>query len=291
MRTLRTLLFGLLTACFAVSSLARSYDDIIASGKIIVAVYNNFPPYSFQQDGKAAGIDVDLASQLAKGLGVEPEFLWIEAGETTEDDLRNAIWKGHIITKQKADLMMRVPYDRKFSYAIDGYGLPKNDLVAMFGPYHKERWAILRDHAKTNDIRTLAIFQYEDIAVQVDSLPSFFLGGTLQGRLRDHLVHTLTIYDGIDLLKDSKVAAVAGMQSQLEWGLGPLTDQYDISPDGLAAMSIKQWDIGMAVQSDYRQLAYALEGELDKLANSGQLKNIFAHYGVSYLPSSMYAEQ
>ena len=270
--------------CVALSSYAnaRSYEDIIESGQITIAVYNDFPPYSFLQDGEPAGVDIEIGKHIAKGLGVSVEWLWINADENLEDDLRNAIWKGHIITRQKADVMLRVPYDRRFAYAIDGYGLPKNEMVVMFSPYQQESWALVRDHEKTNDIRTLAIFQYENVAVELDSLPSFFLGATIGGRLRDKLVHVDSVFTGIDKLKAGEVAAVAGMRSQLQWGMGPLTSQYDISADGLAAMSIKSWDIGMAVKQDYRELTYAIEGIITPMVNSGEMEKLFLEYGLSY---------
>ncbi|TPV54354.1 amino acid ABC transporter substrate-binding protein [Aestuariibacter sp. GS-14] len=270
--------------CVALSSYAnaRSYEDIIESGQITIAVYNDFQPYSFLKDGEPAGVDIDVGKHIAKALDVNVEWLWLNADENLEDDLRNAIWKGHIITRQKADVMLRVPYDRRFAYAIDGYGLPKNEMVVMFSPYQQENWALLRDHEKTNDIRTLAIFQYEKIAVELDSLPSFFLGATIGGRLRDKLVHVDSVFAGIDKLKAGDVAAVAGMKAQLQWGMGPLTERYDISADGLAAMSIKSWDIGMAVKQDYRELAYTIESIIEPMVKNGEMEKLYLQYGLSY---------
>lgn len=290
-RSKLSFLFMLYCLLFAAGSAARTYDDIIESGYLTFAVYENFPPYSFQQEGQPQGVDIDVARHIAGALGVEARWLWINADENLEDDLRNAIWKGHIITKKKADVMMRVPYDRRFNYAIDGYGQAKNELVVMFAPYHREKWAILRDHAKTNTIRTLAIFQYEPIAVEIDSLPSFFLGSTLGGRLRSHLVHVPSTFDGITKLKHSEVAAVTGLHSQLEWGMRPLTEQYDISADGLAALSIKAWDIGMAVKHDNRQLAYAIEAVIEPMVQSDKLASIFDSYHLSYFTPDLYSDQ
>lgn len=285
-RHLLSLLVLLASAC-AVH--ARSYDDIIESGTITIALYNDFPPYSYLDEGQPAGIDVDVAKAVAQGLGVEPQWMWINADENLEDDLRQAIWKGHIITKQKADLMMRVPYDRKFSYGIDGYGLPRNEMVVMFGPYHREKWALLRNVEKTEGIETLAIFQYEKVAVEIDSLPDIFLGATLGGRLQPNLVHTITIFDAVEKFKQGEVAAVAGMQSQLQWA-NPASDAATINATGLSAMSIKAWDIGMAVKQDYRQLAYAVEGITEPMIQDGRMQSIFQKYQIDYLKPSIYQD-
>ncbi|MBU2978161.1 transporter substrate-binding domain-containing protein [Alteromonas sp. C1M14] len=292
-RLFRCWITGLaLTAILAFSAfsvMARSFDDIIESGYMTIAVYNNFPPYSFIENDTPTGIDIDVATEVAKELGVEPRWMWINADENLEDDLRQAIWKGHIITRKKADVMMRVPYDRKFSYAMDGYGLPRNEMVVMFGPYHTEQWALLRNTDKTDKIETLAIFQYEKIAIELDSLPDFFLSATLNGRLRNKIVHTPTTFDAVDLFNKGEVAAVAGMRSQLEWAVPPRAN-YTINTVGLASMSIKSWDIGMAVKQDYRQLAYAIEGITEPMIKDGRMKAIFDRYSVSYLLPDLYKE-
>ena len=138
-----TLLLGLLT--FSGVADARKYDDIIESGYIEIAVYNDFPPYSFKQGEELRGIDVEVGKLIARELGVEPRWYWFNADETIEDDLRNAVWKGHYLTRRDlgrriADIMMRVPYDPKFARMIDGYGQMKNEMVVMFGPYHQRSW-------------------------------------------------------------------------------------------------------------------------------------------------------
>lgn len=54
----------------------RAFDDIVASGVLKVAVYEDFPPYSFRADGQARGVDVELAQKLADSQGLALELLW-----------------------------------------------------------------------------------------------------------------------------------------------------------------------------------------------------------------------
>ncbi|NHN39772.1 transporter substrate-binding domain-containing protein [Pseudomaricurvus alcaniphilus] len=281
-----------LLAGFSTTAQARSYDDVIASGYLDIAVYREFPPYSFMDSDGPAGIDIEIGKLIAADLKLEPRWFWLTADENLEDDLRNAIWKGQILDpeKKKADLMLRVPYDRKFSYAVDGYGLPKNELVHMFAPYQRESWALARNLEKTGDVRNLAIFRYEKVAVEIDSLPDFFLGSTLGGRLRDNLVHVLDVYAGLEQLEAGTLGAVAGMRGQLQWGLSRLAGQYDLSADGLQAMSLRAWDIGMAVKSDYRQFSYAVEAIVEKRIADGSITAIFQQYQLSYEQPSIYAD-
>lgn len=267
---------------------ARKFDEVIDSGYIEIAVYNDFPPYSFKQNGQPAGIDIELGKLIAAKLGVEVRWLWINPDETLEDDLRNAVWKGHILTRKVADLMMRVPYDPEYSRQMDGYGKLKNDMVVMFGPYHRERWWIARDRDKTADIRTLANFQYLPIGVEIDTLPDFFLTGVWGGRLRNQVKHYVTINAALDDLKASKLAAVVGTRSQLEWGLQGADSHIDLSSDGLTSIGHEDWDIGLAVRVNFRQLAYAIGDIVTELVQQGQLKKIFDQYQISFQKPSTY---
>ncbi len=279
----------LLFVVFAEPAQARSYEDIIKSGYIEVAVYRDFPPYSYLHDGHAAGIDIELGKLIAKKLGVEPRWFWVTADENLEDDLRNAIWKGHVldVEKKKADIMLRVPYDREFAYGMDGYGLPRNELVHMFGPYHQESWAIARDRAKTRDIRNLAIFQYQQIAVEIDSLPDTYLSATFAGRLQKNIVHFRTLDESVEAFKQGEVAAVAGIRTRLLWALAD-TEKPDVTSDGLEMLARKQWDIGIAVKQDYRELANEIDMAIEAWVKDGTLRSLFESYHGEYVAPSLY---
>ena len=267
---------------------ARKYDDVIDSGFIEIAVYNDFPPYSFKQDGQPRGIDVEVGKLIARELGVEPRWFWFNADETLDDDLRNAVWKGHYLNRRIADVMMRVPYDPQYARLMDGYGKMKNDMVVMFGPYHRERWWIARDLDKTREIRTLANFQYHPIGVEIDTLPDFYLTGLWGGRLRDKVEHYSNIFLAVDDLAAGKLAAVVGTRSQLAWGLQDSDKSFDLSADGLQTIGHPAWDIGMAVRHNFRQLGYALGDVIVKLTNSGEIAKVMENYRLTYEKPSTY---
>ena len=50
-------------------------DQARERGVLEVAVYRDFPPYSYPQQGKYVGADVDLAAALARKIGL-PLYLW-----------------------------------------------------------------------------------------------------------------------------------------------------------------------------------------------------------------------
>lgn len=269
----------------------RTLDDIVESGYIEIGVYRNFPPYSYEDPaGVAQGLDIEVGKLIAAGLEVEPRWFWMTADENVEDDLRNNIWKGSLLDRTVADVMLRVPYDREYSYAIDGYGLPKHDNVVMFGPYHAESWAIARDLEKTGDVRNLAIFRFQPIGVEIDSLPDLLLSGAFNGQLRDKVVHHISIFDALAQLQEGELSAVAGMRSQLDWGLREQPGRYDVDDDGLQAVARLRWDIGAAVKHTHRQLAYAIEGIIDTAIRDGSMQSLFESAGVDYLKPSIYED-
>ena len=58
---------------------ARSLDEIKKSGKIKIAVFSDKAPFGYvDKDGKYQGYDVYFAEQLAKDLGVEPEYTSVD---------------------------------------------------------------------------------------------------------------------------------------------------------------------------------------------------------------------
>jgi polar amino acid transport system substrate-binding protein len=169
------LLFFTFSCCWSLCATAfsRSYDDIIESNEIVIAVYNDFRPFSYAENGKEKGIDVDLAHVIAKQLGVKLRLRWMTADETVDDDLRNNIWKGHFLNRTVADLMLRVPYDKDYSLLRDDIGELVHQHVHMFAPFHAESWQVVYDSKKIESVETMAVFQYHDIGVEVDSIPQF----------------------------------------------------------------------------------------------------------------------
>lgn len=268
----------------------RSLDDVLASGFIEIAVYRDFPPYSYQDDGAPRGVDIELGKLIASGLGVEPRWFWLTPDENLEADLRNAVWRGSLFDRKVADVMLRVPYDRNYSYAIDGYGIPKHEHVVFLGPYQREGWAIARDLEKTGDTRNLAIFAYEKVGVEIASLPDMILSGAYNGRLRDNVVHYPSPPEALQGLRAGDVAAVVAMRSQLDWGLRDVPGRFDVDDDGLQLLSVQAWDIGVAVRENHRQMGYAIGDIIDAAVRDGTVAGIFAEYGLGYRLPSTHAE-
>jgi len=274
---------------FSVSAFCRSYDDIIESNEIVIAVYNDFKPFSYKEGDKAKGIDVDLAQAIAKQLGVKLKLSWITADENVDDDLRNNIWKGHYLKRTVADLMLRVPYNREYALLRNDIGELSHENVHMFSPYHTESWQIIYNNEKIDSVETIAMFQYHDIGVEVDSVPQFYLTTAFRGRMMNHTKQFLSIRQAIDAMVASKVDAVMGLSSQISYfqSLTP-SNNFVLAKNAFPMIGQQQWDIGMAVKTDYRQLGYTVADIVEAMVTQGKMKDIFAKYHVLYKMPDFY---
>lgn len=289
---LLALLCGLALLCTQAQAQVRSFDDMLDSGVLKVAVYENFPPYSFLQGGKAQGVDVDLAQSLAKGQGLQLELLWVTPGEKLDDDLRNFIWKGHYMRPGvMADLMLRVPYDREFSNRRNDVGELANEQVVMFGPYQRERWQVVHDSRRLPQLDTIGLFQYHKVGVEVDSVPSFYLTSVLGGRLSGMTEHYANTREAFEAMRGAKVDAVMALRGELDWLQHETVDpQLHNADNTYPNLGQPAWDIGMAVHESNRQLANAVDQQLDEMIRGGAMAKLYARYGLRYELPGLYQD-
>lgn len=271
---------------FCTTTFARSYDDIIESNEIVVAVYRDYIPFSYQENGEAKGIDVALAKHIAKKLGVKVRFRWVTADENVEGDLRNNLWKGHFLKRTVADLMLRVPYDKAYSQLRDDIGELVHEQVHMFAPYHTESWKIIFNNQKIEDVSTMAVFQYHDIGVEVDSIPQFYLMSVFNGRMSKRTKQFNSVELAVSAMHEQKIDAVMGLRSQVSYYQHQFASpNYQLASNAFPNIGKQQWDIGMAVKSDYRQLGYAVTDIVEEMIASGKMKKLFEdHHAVYQLP-------
>ena len=275
---------SLLTLFFSISLLARSIDDIKASGEIVIAVYEDFPPYSFMEDGVPKGIDIELGKKVANSLNVKPIWYFTGSDENLADDLRNTIWRGNLVHKTKADVMFRIPYDYDYLRMTNkSTGELENEMVTIKGPYQNEKWIIATNKEIIPQIKTLAIFAYQTIGVEVDTLPDLHLSGFARGLLQKNIKHYTKFQEAINDFKNGKIDAIAGLKSQIEYLIDYKNnkDKYYLTQDIPQMKS--QWDLATAVSSNYRDLSYHIDELLDTAYKNNEIKEIFENFGVEYI--------
>ena len=277
---------SLLTLFISINLFARSIEDIKASGEIIIAVYENFPPYSFMQNDEPKGIDIELGKKIADSLDVKPKFNFAATtGESLADDLRTNIWKGNTVHKNKADIMLRIPYDYDYMRLTDkSTGALQNDLVTIKSPYQSEKWIIATHKETIPKINTLGIFAYQTVGVEVDTLPDLHLSAFANGLLRKNIKHYTKFEEAIKDFKEGKIDSIAGLKSQLEYLLDYKNNQDKYYLTQNIPQMKSQWDIAIAASSNYKDLSYHIDNLINEAYSNNQIKEIFESFKVDYLP-------
>lgn len=269
------LISGLIGVLLSAGAQARPLDDVIDSGYLSVSVYADYAPYSWDNDGLLTGIDVDIARRFAQSLDVEIRFLVRGADENVDDDLRNNVWKGDLIHRKAADLMMHVPYDR----VLDA----RNEFVALMAPYFLEEMAVVVNIDQMPVVETFGRFLNKPIAVELDTAGDFFLSNAFRGKLHPSIRRGRTFKDVVDLYNSGEVPAAMGSKAQTEWIVHQAADiNSSIVQPPMPGIVRQNWPVGLAVKHDSRDLGYTLADVVAELANSGEMRQITEQYGVSW---------
>jgi ABC-type amino acid transport substrate-binding protein len=266
----RVLAAGLLLgAGIAAPGVIRAAESPVLreAGHLKVAVYNELAPFS----DHGQGIDADLGAALAGKLGLKPTLLPFNAGDDLGDDLRNMVWKGHYLGYGPADVMLHVPVDRMLMAA--------NPQVEIFAPYYVETVRLVCSRKAIPQFDGVASLAGKRIGVEKVSISGMVMLGEGGGRFRDQVRIYPSAVEALEQLKAGALDAVLATRAQIESVMKgdpafPLQEvPFDRLPRG-------GWAIGMAVRKDNVGLARQLQAALNDMAASGELRTLFAKYGV-----------
>ncbi len=252
----------------------KDMDAIQEQGHMLFAVYEDYPPYSWEEGGQPRGVDIEIAQIIAEELGVEAHFNFVAAGENLEADLRNNIWKGALIGGRVANVMMRVPYDSAFKCRVE--------QVVFTGQYAAESIAIAYDKASYPDEKPVpAYFRFDPVAVENDSISDFYLSGFAGGQLAGKVQRFPDMVQAMEALRAGKTTAAMGPRGQLEHGLDAGTDVHQ---PPLAGFAVSQWTLGVAVNFSYRPLSYAVDDAVNFALQDGRIAAVYERYGLTFQP-------
>ncbi|QFU09111.1 Bacterial extracellular solute-binding proteins, family 3 [Rhodobacteraceae bacterium THAF1] len=250
----------------------QDMDTIVERGWMTFALYEDFPPYSWEEGGQPRGVDVEIAALIADYVGVEPRYRFVGAGENLDADLRNNVWRGGIVGGAVSNVMMRVPYDSAYACRVE--------QVVFTGQYAQEVIAIAYAEAEYPEEKPVpAYFRFDTVAVENDSLSDFYLSNFAGGQLNTGIRRFATLAEGMDALAEGEVMAAMGPRAQLEWGAD---DGIGIHQPPLAGLARGQWTLGVGVHFAYRPLAYTVDDALREALTSGRIEEIYASYGLTH---------
>jgi len=252
----------------------QELDQIIDQGFMTFAVYEDFPPYSWEEAGKPRGVDVEIARIIAGDLGVEPRFNFVTAAENLDADLRNNVWKGPIVGGRVSNVMMRVPYDSAFKC--------RAEQVVFTGQYQTESIAIAySESAYPEDKPVPAYFRFDTVAVENDSISDFYLSSFAGGQLNSGVKRFANMEVVMEALAGGETMAAMGPLAQLEHGT---VDGVGVHQPPLAGFAVSKWTLGVGINFRYRPLAYAVDDAVRYALEDGRIAQVFSDYGLTFQP-------
>lgn len=253
-------------------SQARTLDAVKSAGALRVAVYRDYKPWSWEENGKLKGIDVDIGAALAQRLGVNVGYLVVRADDNIDDDLRNGVWRGTLLGEPPGDVMLHVPNDARIEAA--------NDRIKLTAPYQVEGLAMAVEPGKAGAAADFSLFESEKIAVDIGTLSDLILLSARDHKLIDKVVHVRGEAKAAEAFDKGEVVAFYG-ESALVENLASHSSRpvVIIYPKHKLSQS---WPVGGAVQAGAVDLADAIDAAIAELASSGELKRILASYGVTW---------
>lgn len=262
----------------------QTLDEIVARGFIEIAVYENFPPYSWEEAGEPKGIDIGIGRLIAQALGVTAQFRFVQAGETVEADLLNYVWKGAAVGGHVSNVMLRVPYNSDFICRVE--------QAVLTGQYAGERIAIAFSRAaypdaaaepdsdgRIKDAPVPAFFRYDSVGIQNDSISDFFLTSTLGAGAAVHMRRFPTVGAAMQALRGGEVMAVMGPLAQLQHGADA---GIAVHTPPVPGFSLSRWTLGAAVHHSHRDLGYAVDDAITAALADGRIAGLYADLGLSF---------
>jgi polar amino acid transport system substrate-binding protein len=271
--------------------IARPLDEVKAAGDLRVAVYSDNAPFSDVRDGRQQGIDVDLAKAVADKLGLRLDLRLVDAGENVDGDFRLNLWRGDLAGSPLADLMLHVPHDKILA--------TRNEQIFLTTPYFDQHLAYAYRRDKLEGFDAFRDVEGYAVAVEGASASDMVLLMADGGRYRANLKHFRSFEEAAKAYLAGEAPILAGSRPSIEAALHDAklpepkapgsTPPESKAPEANAVVEITspglvktRWDLGGAVRSDSRDLAYAVGDAITALIADGTMKAICAKYGVEY---------
>lgn len=252
----------------------RTFDRIVQDRWIEFAAYADFRPWSWEERGKARGIDIDIGRLIAAELGVEPRFRLVQAGDNLDADLFNYVWKGAVVGGRVSDVMLHVPYDSLLTCRIE--------QVVFTGQYATEAIAIaykVKDFPEKGP--TAPYFRFDTVAVENDSISDFYLTSLIGPVDNIHRFRSTLL--AVGALAGGETKAAMGPRGELQAGAALHPDAgIKVHEPPFTGFSRGRWTIGVGVNFQHRDLAYAVDAAIEAALADGRIAAIFKEHGLDF---------
>lgn len=213
-----------------------------------------YSPYFYlNESGNFAGIDVEIATEACRRLGVTPEFKqisWQNKDVCLNDGTVDCLWG---------------------SFSMNG----RETEYAWAGPYmHSKQVVVVK---ATSDIHTLNDLNGKYIAVQNASKPDeLFSNDAISGVAVEKVYSFSTMSDVFAALKKEYVDACAGHETACLDYIGSISGEYRILDEELLSA-----DLGVAFcKESGAEQAERLTEVLNEMKDDGTIRKILENYSL-----------
>lgn len=269
---------GAIAAGIAPRALAAPLETVMKTGTLSFAVYRDFEPWAWRgKDGQLTGIDVEVAELLAASLSLKADVQEHLPADDVDGDLRDSVWRGTLLGRPPADVMMHVPVDRELAQ--------RNDRAVICAPYCRESFTMACNRERVDSCEVPpGDFKGRPLAAEIDTVPDFYLSSTFGGVLRADVRHFPTGVGAVAAAAGEGADVVVATRAQIEHGMAGAREKLIQRKAGLPGMFSPGWNVGIAVKDNSRDLGERLETVMAQLIADGKIPAIFERYGVVYRP-------
>jgi polar amino acid transport system substrate-binding protein len=230
---------------------ATTLAQIKAAGELRIGCEAAYVPFTYRQDGKIVGYDVELAEIFCKALGVRPNFI-------------DTAWAGVIPSL----------YAKKFDVIMSSMSYTKERLerVAFTVPYAEASQAMLVRAADADKIKAIGDLNGRTVAVKLGSP-----GQILQERIAVSLKNGGGAgFKEVRTFDDHPSAYVALAQNRVDGVLNTLPTLAMVLKDApgkyaiVKGMGADNW-AGIAVRKEDPEIVAFLNGEIQKMKADGSI--------------------
>ena len=236
---------------FALAADATTLAQIKASGELRIGCEAAYVPFTYREDGKIVGYDVDLAELLCKPLGVRPNFI-------------DTAWAGVIPSL----------YAKKFDVVMSSMSYTKERLerVAFSIPYAEASQSLLVRASDVAKVKGMADLNGRVVAVKLGSP-----GQILQEKINASLKQAGGAgFKEVRTFDDHPSAYVALAQNRVDGVLNTLATLAMVLKDApgkyaiVKGMGGDNW-AGIAARKEDPEIVQVLDAGLRRLKADGSL--------------------
>lgn len=246
-----TLALAVVCLCFSGCAVNKSQPEEPKNGTLIVGSDIYSPYFYLDDDGNFAGIDVEIAAEACRRLGMKAEFkqiVWQNKDSFLADGTVDCLWG---------------------SFSMNG----REEEYAWAGPYMYSKQVVAVN--ASSDIYSLSDLNGKRIAVQNASKPeAIFLSDSVAGVSVKKVYSFATMPTVFAALKKGYVDACAGHETACRDYMKNIYGNYRVLDDILLKA-----DLGVAFYKETgKEKAASLTAVLEEMKSDGTIREILEKY-------------